>query len=146
MSNRLEKGVNNMSNIKKRDLKALTVLGIKSAVDVSNENNGNKSNKVIFITSFGYVVSEKILFKDMELDELNNDNIGPFMISNAAKNARDMLKENGNEDVLNDQTSFVLENVQIKPFNGDLPSNLPSMILFSDQIVGLSLGSFSEIQ
>lgn len=130
----------------KRDLKALTVLGMMSAVEVSNENitDKNKDNKLIILTSFGYVIPEKIIPKHELPEELNEENYPTFITSSATEGVKNMLKENNNEDVLDTQTSFVLERVQIKPFNSNVTHNLQSMILFSDQIVGLSFGNFSE--
>lgn len=125
----------------KRDLKALSTLGVDAAVQVANENGGN--NKVIFVTSFGLVIPEKILAKEIDPDDVNGDNLQPFTIFNALKNTKDLLAENQNDDILDEQTAFVLENVEIRPFGSSGNTYLGSMILFSDQIVGLSMGSLS---
>lgn len=130
-----------MPEITKRDLKALTVLGLESAL---RANDPDKNNKIIFITSFGYIVPEKIVFNQSEPEELNKDNIASFTIFRADQSAKDILEKNGNEDALDEQASFILENVQIKHFNSNSISNFPNMILFSDQIVGLSFGNISE--
>ena len=130
-----------MSKITKRDLKALTILGMQSALV---ESDLDADNKIIFITSFGYVIPETIVFDHPMPDDLNKDNIGSFMTFNAVESAKDILNENGNEDALDEQTCFVLENVQIKNFESGSQSNLTHMILFSEQIVGVSFGNLSE--
>lgn len=130
----------------KRDLKALAVLGMTTAVEVSNENNKDEheDNKLIILTTFGYIIPEKIVPKHEIPDELNSENYPTFITSTAVEGVKNMLIKNKNEDVLDTQSVFVLEGVQIKPFNSNLTHNLPSMLLFSDQIVGLSFGNFSE--
>ncbi|MCG3418961.1 hypothetical protein [Oceanobacillus jordanicus] len=131
------------SFLEKRDFKALTTLNVYSAVQIANENSDDK-NKIIFITNFGIVTAEKILTGDFKEDELNESNYSKFISQSAVSLTREALKEHNNEDVLLDKTSFVLENVVIRPYGSDQINNFSSLILFSDQIVGVSSGTLSE--
>nr|WP_309099065.1 hypothetical protein [Fredinandcohnia onubensis] len=133
------------SFFEKRDVKALTSLCVYSAVEVSNESNDDstKQNKIIFLTSFGFVIPEKILPTNFEEVELTPENFSRFVAQSAIKNTKEALEEHQNEDVLLENTSFILENVEIKPYSSQQTSKLANMILFSDQIVGLSFGNLS---
>ncbi|WP_272033074.1 hypothetical protein [Oceanobacillus kimchii] len=132
------------SFLEKRDLKSLTVLSALAAIQQLNKDleDDNKRNNIVFFTSFGSVMAKDIVSSDFNEDELTKENYQRFISQTSVSNAKEALIEHGNEDVLLNQTAFVLTDVQVKS-HGD-PYNIPSMILFSDQIVGVSFGNFQE--
>lgn len=127
--------------LKKNDFKALTTLPIYSLAKSINEK-GEGDNKIIFVTSFGFVIARSVIgTKNIEEPTNEEDNMR-FLFQSALKTRDEFMKENDNLNLLKENTSFILEDVQIKNYEGTV-TNLPTMILFSDAIQGLTIGDIS---
>ncbi|MES1047245.1 hypothetical protein FOA22_22590 [Heyndrickxia oleronia] len=126
--------------LEKRDLKALTTLSLYASL----ENDQINKNNIIFVTNFGLVFAKKVLSPKFEEETLTPENYSRFIMQSTVNNTSEVIKENNNEDILDDLTSFVLEDVQIKSFNNDQVTNLTTMILFSDSILGLTFGNLND--
>lgn len=127
----------------KKDFKGITTLAISSIVETLKETStSERKDMIIFMTSFGIIQAEEILQRDYDFsEEKDEEKIFPDYIFQIALNSRDdLLKEHENEDLLLEQTSFILKNVQIRPFGQGGTTNLPIMILFSSDIIGITLG------
>lgn len=132
---------NSMFN--KSDFKGITALSISSIIETLKETStSERKDNIIFMTSFGIIQAEEILKRDYDFsEETDEEKIFPDYFFQIALNSRDeMLKEHQNEELLLQQTSFILKNVQIRPFGGNGTTNLPIMILFSSDIIGITLG------
>ncbi|MFI2132869.1 hypothetical protein ACH434_22915 [Lysinibacillus fusiformis] len=124
---------------KKNDFKALTTLSIYSLANSINEKAEEEKNNIIFITSFGFVIARSLIgTKNIEKPKDNEDNIR-FLFQSALKTRDEFMKESDNDNLLKENTSFILEDVQIRSYDGTV-TNLPTMILFSDVIQGLTIG------
>lgn len=124
----------------KRDLKAITAITLFSLIETSKkEGHIGENDKIIFFTSFGIISAAKIVIGSFDGDEpLTNENYLRFVMQTTLSNTNEILKENKNEDILDYQTSFILEDVTIT--QGNTTSNVPSMILFAEEIAALSFG------
>lgn len=120
----------------KRDLKALQVLSLYTHIESVNKEHNN-SLKIGFITHFGIVRANSILKSGFEDESLNQSNYLKFMFQTSVTHSKELLREQNNEDVLKDQTAFILEDVTINSHDSIRKTNLPLMILFSQDIVGL---------
>lgn len=125
--------------MEKRDLKAITTLTLFSSVENAKQDGRiGLNDKIIFVTSFGLVTASKVISGKFNEDALTNENYGRFTLQTVVNLAQEYLLENNNGDILDTQTAFVLEDVSI--VNGNNTTNLPIMILFADEIAGLSFG------
>jgi hypothetical protein len=125
----------------RNDLKAATLLALYPVVEAQQQTEDDKTNKLVIVTQFGLVIAEKLLPNKFEDEKVNAENFLKFALQTSIKHRNEYLEEKANEEIFNNQTtSFLLENVKIKPFASDQFTNLQSMILFSDQIVGLTIG------
>lgn len=129
------------SIFEKNDLKGITLFSLHALIESQNEqDDAEKKNKLIIVTSFGFIEADRLLPNKFEKEAVTSDNIATSTLQMLVSSRNKQLEEKGNEEVFNNQTSFILENVRIIPFSGGNPTNLPTMILFSDQVVGLTFG------
>lgn len=127
----------------KKDYKGITTLVVSSIVETLKEASPTEQkNKIIFITSTGIIQAEEILTRDRDFsEETDEEKIFPdYLFQIALNNRDDLLKEHENENLLLEQTSLILKNVQIRPIGQGGITNLPIMILFSSDIIGITLG------
>lgn len=131
-----------ISMFDKNDFKGITTLSIISMIESLNKNQeSDKNNKIIIMTSFGIIQADEVLKRDYNFNVDSDEIVAPDYLFQLALNNRDeILKEHNNEDLLLQQTSLVLKNVQIKSFGSNATTNLPIMILFSEDIIGITLG------
>lgn len=132
-----------ISIFEKNDYKGITALAVYNMIATLNEDDeSGKKNNILFMTSFGIVQAEEILPRDDDFnEETDKDKIFPDYTLQIALNSRDaMLKEYNNEELLLQNTAFILKNVSIRRAGSDGTTNVPIMILFSEDIIGLSLG------
>lgn len=126
--------------IEKRDLKSLTVFSLYSFIQHSKEQgNIGEDTNIIFTTSFGIVSASRIVSGPFKEEKLTNENYSRFAMQTTVSNTNKFLAANENEDILDTQSSIILEDVTIQ--NGNYTTNMPTMILFSEDILGLSFGS-----
>lgn len=130
------------------DLKSLTFQCLSSGLDIlKSDKTGNISidseTNVIVITNFGTVEGTLIDF-NKSTDNPNKAFVNAlFEKVFEVRNERIIELENENDQfrLINDTDSLTLENVTITPYaNSNNKFNLGELILFSDQIVGLSIG------
>lgn len=130
------------------DLKSLTFQCLSTALDIlKSDEIGNISidsdTNVIVVTNFGTV--EGTLIDSSKSTDNPNKNFVNNLLAEVfeARNGRIIQLENENDQfrLINDTDSLTLENVTITPYaNSNNKFNLGELILFSDQIVGLSIG------
>ncbi|UNT55799.1 hypothetical protein [Lysinibacillus capsici] len=126
-----------------QDFKAITTASVLALTKAFNEaDDQRKKDKVIFVTSFGYVIAESIENTTDIEEPKNPDDIAMHALQDTIKNRNEILSEFDNQEILNSNTSLLLKNVQIKTYDGHT-SNLPVMLLFSDSIQGLTFGNLS---
>ncbi|TKC15672.1 hypothetical protein [Robertmurraya kyonggiensis] len=122
----------------KNDFKGITTLSLYSIVAIQDENF-EKKNSIIFFTASGMIQAEEMLPNKIE-ERTTDLETSDKLIRSALKNRDKMLREHDNEKLLEENTSFILKNVKIKSLDGNT-TNVPIMILFSDSIVGITLGN-----
>jgi hypothetical protein len=134
------------NKIKTSDKKALTIFNVYHALKAIEEGKiegvsfEGEKNRLILITNFGMLLADRILPQNHEYEQLDAHNFSHLLLKQSIKNTSDMLIESGDEEVLFQQKSLILENVTIHPYGSDATSTLPMMILFSDQVVGITFG------
>lgn len=128
---------------KKNDFKALTALSLGTLVERINSSDILKDEnfkKIIFVTTFGLISATKIvpLIEDFA-DNLDKEDHLARLVKNELINRNVRLIENGNAQILENNTSFVLQDVVIKsPNNNEII--LDTFVLFSDSIQGIFFG------
>lgn len=133
------------SMFEKNDFKGVTTLSLLSTIQTMNEENPtNTPNKVLIITSFGIIQAEEIVEPgEFEDETITDDNFGKFIMQTTLNSRNNLLKEYDNGALLDQQTSFILKDVTLRPFNSTNKTKLPIMLLFSEDIVGLTFGEMS---
>ncbi|WP_214484544.1 hypothetical protein [Bacillus sp. SM2101] len=128
------------SFLEKRDLKALTTLSLFNAIEIAKKDKHiSNDDGLIFFTSFGIVTAANIVISPFEDEALNNENFARFIMQSSKEHAAKHLVEHGNDDILDTKTAFILEDVTISA--GNTTSDLSIMILFSEDIAGISFGN-----
>lgn len=125
------------------DLKGITTVSVYSMIEtLAQQETAGKRNSIIFLTSSATIQAEEILRRDDDFSEESNDEkVFPDYALQIALNSRDeTLKEYKNDQLLSQQTTFILKNVKIRPFGVHGVTNLPIMLLFSGDIIGLAFG------
>lgn len=121
------------------NLKTLSALSLYTLIETQKEiGTIDKNDKIIFFTSFGIVSALRVITSPFSEETLTNENFPEFALQTALDNAKKLLKENDQNEVLYTQNALILQDVTI--VNGSTNYNLPIMILFSDDILGLSFG------
>lgn len=119
------------------DIRALTFEAFRGALTVLQEKSDElKSNSIIVITNFGYIFCK--------IDD--NESIDEW-ISKAILNARDSELEKipPETPVINRCKTLLLKDVTIVPFTNPLARlNHNVITIFTDQIVGLSIGKLPD--
>lgn len=119
------------------DIRALTFEAFRGALTVLQEKSDElKSNSIIVITNFGYIFCK--------IDD--NESIDEW-ISKTILNARDseLKKIPPETPVINRCKTLFLKNVTIVPFANPLARlNHNVITIFTDQIVGLSIGKLPD--
>ena len=124
------------------DLKAITINSFQVAIDgfkKSDKITLGKDTKLILLTQASLI----------ECELLNENEKEPiYLINKMALEARNKLlstEEYTNKNYLNQSATLRLKNVTITPFsNPQAKINLPVLNLFTDQILGVSFGSYSQ--
>src|SRR5690606_27518351 len=103
-----------------------------------NEDYGTKT-QLIFITNFAFIQGEleDSIAENEELSLLNK------LAIKAASFRNDDILEKEQEGIdlrpVNDASFFVLKNASIRPFTNDQSHKLQQMILYADQVVGVTI-------
>lgn len=124
------------------DLKALTISSFQAAIDglkKSSEITLGEDTKLILLTQAALI----------ECEILNNDEGEPIYLINKTvlESRKNILSSEKyvNKNFLNQSATLSLKNVTITPFsNPQAKINLPVLNLFTDQILGISFGSYSQ--
>ncbi|AYB39708.1 hypothetical protein [Brevibacillus laterosporus] len=138
------------------DLKIQTLTLFNSAIETMKSEGiagislGSDTN-VLIITNFGIVSGD---IKQIRVQENSDESEKPgqivfkMLIETLVKSRNTFLSKEedliGHENVraINDSSFVILENVTVTPFsNPNMKTHLESMILFSDQISGISYGA-----
>jgi|GEM_PF-1378407 len=138
------------------DLRYHTLTMLNSGIESlkSKENNEisiSDDTRVFIMTNFGLIAAD---IKELGVSDNSSENVKPgqklfqLMLEALLNSRNNYLSEQeeligqGNLRVINDSSFVVLENVTVIPFaNPNTKSNLDSLILFTDQIVGISFGT-----
>jgi hypothetical protein len=145
---KLPKAIENRSDLKLLTLDALYSIidNVKSGqiVNISIPTNTN----VFVITNFGVVEGSMVRFSNNYNQEFANDTTNEYskMLINQAfrfRNEKISNLETVNEafKLINDSSAIILENAVVIPHaSPNNKSNYKILVLFTDQIVGLSFG------
>lgn len=137
------------------DLKSLTFDCIYSAINLvkSGKIEGaiiGANTKVFIFTNFGIVEGTPIpLSSSDNSQEENDDDVLAALYQHLFKVRNDRIRklesENKNLRLVNDTAALVLKDVILRPYsNLDVRMKIDNMVLFTDQIVGLSFGQLSS--
>lgn len=114
---------------------SLSIYGVVESINKKEPGMITSQNKlnIVFITNFGYVEADEIIPPSFNPDNFKDESeISTFLFTTAVKTASkktpELLKQ-----------CFILKNARIKTFDNQL-SVLSNMILFVDEVVGLSIG------
>ncbi|MED0670585.1 hypothetical protein P4S95_10270 [Aneurinibacillus aneurinilyticus] len=137
------------------DMKRAILLSFNAAIEgiKSGEIKSaqvNDGGQMMIMTNFGIVYCD-IKSLDEEVDTTNSSDVNQIIsevLTNQVIKGTDHAiaqyeKEIGTENlrVINDSSPIYLENVTVIPYgNPAAKFNFPSLLLFSDQIVGISAG------
>lgn len=132
------------------DLKALTFTSFSEIVNFMKSSKDpviGPNTSIVLLTNFGIVQGTQMEFNATEDDSVNA--VMNVIISNTfdLRNKHISKLENQNEQlkIINDCRSIVLKDVTITTYvNPDSKINLGQLILFSDQIVGMSFGEMKQ--
>lgn len=100
-------------------------------------------NKLILITNFANISCEIINLNDEENKDLSN---AQFIIKTALKTTENYYKSfSADTSVINKSQTLVLKNAQVVPFaNPQQILNYEVLAIFTDQIAGVTIGSFNR--
>lgn len=137
------------------DLKSLTFHCIDEMLNASldtiksGEIEGASINgdiNTIIVTNFGIVKGDLVKEQTSTNDESLGFSEAVILKSIEIRNDEISKLENENAQLklINDTRAIVLKNVTITPYaNSNTPFKLENLILFSDQIVGISIGEIA---
>jgi hypothetical protein len=120
------------------DVRAITFEAFKTASKVLQKNTSVtiNDNRVIIITNFGQI------FCDVEDKESIGETIAQIVLKVRDK---ELEKLPSKTSVINECKTLLLKDVTIIPFsNPQVRLNYGMITLFTDQIVGLSIGSLPD--
>lgn len=100
------------------------------------EFNLDEDSKTIFVTNFGYVEGDVILKPGSNFDFSTEDG-KIVMLHSVLKKTADKIGDNVDSEIKK-SNAIPLKNVTISTFSGDV-SNLSYLLLFADQVVGLTV-------
>lgn len=100
-------------------------------------------HKLIIITNFANISCEIINLNDEENKDLSN---AQFIIKTALKTTDNYYESfSADTTVINKSKTIVLKNAQVVPFaNPQQILNYEVLTIFTDQIVGVTIGSFNQ--
>lgn len=138
------------------DLKMITLTSVMDTIDIlkSGKIDGisiSPKTSIMIFTNFGMVEGENVCFSDSEDSKpLSTSEIVKKLIETCfiIRNNEIAKLEEENKDLklINDSSAVILENVTITPYANPMNKlRMQHLILFTDQIAGISFGEFQKI-
>jgi hypothetical protein len=134
---------------KRIDVKAMTLLSFQSAIEAKTESGesalGNPKPDLFIITNFGIITGEIQNLDDVESQEDVGAQIDNVIFKNRNNILAALEKDYGSDArVVNNSSIIVIKNATIIPFTlSQSRHNFNRLLLFTDQIVGISYGTLS---
>ena len=133
------------SIVNRVDFKNLTIGHMNDILKSLNESQGARNGIIIF-TNFGMV--RGMLTEPMIESEESDSSVFQQVVKKAInfrdEDIADSEKEGNRPRPVSDQGFISLRNVKIHPYTSSTASTIEEMIIFTDQIVGVSFGVWSD--
>ncbi len=129
------------------DLRQITIDELNGILKLANEEHG-ATFKFLFLTNFGFIQGEIVddLDGNVSQEELTDFGIA---INKTVEFRRETIMEaeklNDSLRPINDAGFFHLKNVIIKPYAGGSRHQINEMIIFTDQITGLTFSDSFDL-
>lgn len=99
----------------------------------------NKDIQLIFLTNFAFVQGKVTDFTEDDVEDTPLKQMAEKAVSFRNRDIIDEEERSGKQRAVNDGAFIMLKDVSIQPFTGSKPHTIAELMLFVDQIVGVSV-------